>query len=105
MNFFSDVWTAIKAFASNPIKYIYDPGNVVLEYQIEQAAASGKTVDEIKARLTSAGFKEGSPIIESATAVYKFLRFWVDHPQLIIILVAIYFAWPFLTRVRAKVKA
>ncbi len=74
----SGIWTEIKAFFSNPIQYIYDPGYTI-EYQTNELIKAGKTKEEITAILeTELGMVKGGgalrQVYEGVTKTVEFVN-------------------------------
>lgn len=51
--------TAWKAFLSNPLKFLIDPANVIIDYQVVEMQAQGATMAEIDQSLSEAGLIKG----------------------------------------------
>jgi hypothetical protein len=58
----SNFWTGFKAFLDSPLKFIADPPNTVIEYQVKVAATQGRTIAEIDQALSETGLSKGSVV-------------------------------------------
>jgi len=55
------MFDSIGAFFSDPFKFINDPANTTIAYQLRKQAAAGATEETLKKVLVDNGFVEGSP--------------------------------------------
>lgn len=91
---------SIGAFFSNPLKFISDPANAIVEYQTKKMVAEGRTETEIEEELKKIGVLKGAgPVKVIIDEVGKGAQFLLDNlPRiffLFVVLVGAYFALKF----------
>lgn len=79
---------AAKAFFSNPLRYLVDPGNTTLDYQVKQMIKEGNTADQIESALNNAGYSKGSVVRDVIGFVTH--NFSLVVTLIIIVLVVVY---------------
>jgi hypothetical protein len=80
-------WVGFKAFVASPLKFIGDPANTVLDYQIKLMEAEGRSMAEIDQALTDAGMKKGAPIIQAAEYAIDGMDFLFKHLGAVLLIV------------------
>lgn len=84
---FKSIGISIGAFLSNPLKFVGDPANAVIEYQTKKMAAEGKTVAEIEEALKEVGLLKGAgPVKVVLDGIGKTLDFTLKNLPAILLL-------------------
>lgn len=78
---------SIGAFFSNPLQFIVNPANTVLEYQAAQAHAAGTTQADFDLAMEGEGFKKGNLLSEIIGDLKPVLI-------IVLIIIALYFLIP-----------
>lgn len=92
-------WTSFKAFLNSPLKFVQDPANTVIAYQVKLMESEGRTMAEIDQALTEEGMIKGEhPVVTSvkhlATGVVDGLDFILKNlPVILVLAVAIVIGW------------
>jgi hypothetical protein len=81
-------WTSFKAFLNSPLKFVADPANTVLDYQVKLMAAEGRSMAEIDQTLTENGYLKGEGIVPKVfKGVVDLVDFTFKNLPLILFLV------------------
>jgi hypothetical protein len=57
---FKSIGISIGAFFSDPLKFVGDPANTIIEYQTKKMLTEGKTAAEVEEELTKVGMLKGA---------------------------------------------
>lgn len=92
---FKSLGLSFRAFLSNPLKFLSDPANAVMEQRVTEAAGQGKTPAEIETELEAAGMLKGKGaawvIVDT---VGKTAQFLIDNlPKILLAAVVLLLAW------------
>lgn len=100
------MWTSIKAFFSNPLKFIADPTNAVIEYQTKELIKEGKSKEEITTILeTEMGMiKGGGALRQVYEGVTKTLEFVNKNFMTILIIMLVLIGGYYFLNLRRLVK-
>jgi len=60
-------WVGFKAFIASPLKFIQDPANTTIAYQVKLMEAEGRSMAEIDQALQEGGMEKGGGI----TPIFK----------------------------------
>lgn len=80
-------WVGFKAFLAAPLRFVADPGNTVLDYQIKLMEAEGRSLAEIDQAVTDSGMKKGAPIVQAAEYAVDGMDFLFKHLGAVLIIV------------------
>ena len=58
-------WVSFKAFIASPLKYIVDPANTTIDYQVKLMEAEGRSLAEIDQALEGGGLVKGGGVVRS----------------------------------------
>jgi hypothetical protein len=90
----SNFWTGVKAFFNSPLKFVMDPPNTVIEYQVKVMAAEGRSMAEIDQAMTQSGLSKGSVVGTVFDGVVNTFGFITKNLGLILVIVLlIVVAW------------
>jgi hypothetical protein len=85
-------WTGFKAFLDSPLKFISDPPNTVITYQVKLMEAEGRTLAEIDQALSETGLQKGSvvgSIFDGVSSTFSFLTKNLGLILVIVLLVVV----------------
>jgi len=82
-----NLWSSFKAFLDSPLKFLADPPNTVIEYQVKMAAAEGRTVAEIDQALSETGLSKGSVVGTIFDGVSNTFSFITKNMGMILVIV------------------
>jgi hypothetical protein len=93
---FKSIGISLGAFFSNPLKFVVDPTNTVIEYQTKKSLAEGKTAAEVEEELKQVGMLKGAgPVKVIIDAVGTTLELVSKNLPLIllgfVVLIALYY--------------
>ena len=87
---FRSIGLSISAFWSNPLKFVTDPANTIIEYQTKKMAAEGKSEAEIEEALKDFGQLKGAgPVKVIIDTVGKTLELLTKYLPLILLGLAV----------------
>jgi len=87
---FKSIGLSISAFLSNPLKFVGDPANTIIEYQTKKMVAEGRTETEIEEELKSFGQLKGAgPVKVVVDGIGKTLDFTLKNLPSILLLALI----------------
>jgi hypothetical protein len=87
-------WVGFKAFIASPLKFIADPANTTIDYQVKLMEAEGRSMAEIDQALQEGGMEKGGGI----TPIFKGLVDGMDFifknlSTILIIAVLVVIGW------------
>jgi hypothetical protein len=87
-------WVGFKAFISSPLKFISDPANTTIAYQVKLMEAEGRSMAEIDQALSENDMVKGGGI----TPIFKGLVDGMDFvfknlPAILLIVVVLVVGW------------
>lgn len=88
--------TSVNAFIDNPLKFLVDPTNTVLEYQTKTAVESGTSVKKVEETLQKEGFTKGSPVLETVDMLVGTGKFLMNNLPLVLFIVLLIVAAPYI---------
>lgn len=56
-------WVSFKAFLNSPLKFVQDPANTTIAYQVKLMESEGRTMAEIDQALAEGGMLKGEGIV------------------------------------------
>src|SRR4030042_7196194 len=84
---FKSLGISISAFFSNPLKFVGDPANTIIEYQTKKMIAEGKSAPQIEAALKEIGMIKGAgPLVVIVDNIGKALDFTLKNLPSILLL-------------------
>lgn len=103
---FKALGLSVRAFLSNPLKFIGDPSNAVIEQRTKELVEEGKTIVEIEEELTAAGLKKGAgPVKVIVDGIGKTVQFFLDNLPRILLVAALLFVTWYVLKAAKVVKA
>lgn len=86
---------SFNAFINDPLKFLVDPANAVMEYQITKAIESGESVKKVEQTLQNEGMKKGSFVLETVDMITGTGKFLMNNLPLILFIVLLIVAAPY----------